>query len=289
MRTRSVGERLFTIFNYFILSVFGMITIFPILHVIARSLSSAKAISSGKVFIYPLDVTLTNYYSVLQDVSVWHAFMISVIITVGGTFINLVLTSSMAYPLSRREYRGSSAVMLMVLFVLIFSAPLIPNYLLIRSLGMINTLWALVIPTAISAFNLFVMRSFFSSIPNELIESARIDGCSEARTLWSIVIPLSKPVMATMGLFYAVHHWNTYSAAIYYINNSSLYPLQVKLAQFVIKEDASITPVDDVLLTVSQEGIKMAVIVIAALPLIIVYPFLQRYFVKGLMIGSIKS
>lgn len=289
MRKRSVGEQLFNLFNYFILTVFGMITIFPLLHVIARSLSSAKAISTGKVFIYPLDVTFNNYYSVLQDVSVWNAFMISVIITVGGTIINLILTSSMAYPLSRREYRGSSAVMLMVLFVFIFSAPLIPNYLLIRSLGMLNTLWALVIPTAIGAFNLFVMRSFFSSIPNELIESARIDGCSEVRTLWSIVIPLSKPVMATMGLFYAVHHWNTYSAAIYYINKSSLYPLQVKLAQFVIKEDASITPVDDVLLTVSQEGIKMAVIVIAALPLIIVYPFLQRYFVKGLMIGSIKS
>ncbi|GIP36178.1 carbohydrate ABC transporter permease [Paenibacillus sp. J2TS4] len=290
MTRMTKGERIFQGFNYILLTLIALSMFLPILHVLAQSFSSDLAINSGKVTIFPVDFTFANYQIVVKDMSVWRAFMISVFVTVFGTFFNLAATASLAYPLSRSEYWGRKYVLMMVLLTFIFSAPLIPNYLLIRSLGMLDTLWALIIPGAISAYNLFIMRSFFNNLPNELIDSGRIDGAGEMRILWSIVLPLSKPAMATMGLFYAVSHWNSYSSALYYINNRALYPLQVRLREIVITDtfgemDSSF----ENLANMSPEGMKMAVIAVSTLPIMLVYPFLQKYFIKGMLIGSIKS
>ncbi|WP_127589799.1 carbohydrate ABC transporter permease [Paenibacillus lautus] len=290
MIKRSKGEFVFEIFNYIFLAVVSAAMIFPILHVAAQSLSSDVAISRGDVGLWPVEFTLSNYAIVLNDTSVWRSFMISVFVTVVGTGINLLATASLAYPLSRNEYRGRKVILMLVLVTFIFSAPLIPNYLLIKSLNMLDTVWALIIPGAISAYNLFIMRSFFMNLPNEIIDSARIDGCGELRIISSIVLPLSKPVMATMGLFYAVAHWNSYSSALYYINSRQLFPLQVRLREIVITDQmGEMDTTFENLANMSPEGIKMATIVIATLPIILVYPFLQKYFIKGMLIGSIKS
>ena len=290
MIKRSKGESVFEIFNFIFLAVVSAAMIFPILHVAAQSLSSDVAISRGDVGLWPVEFTLSNYAIVLNETSVWRSFLISVFVTVVGTGINLIATASLAYPLSRNEYRGRKVILMLVLVTFIFSAPLIPNYLLIKSLNMLDTVWALIIPGAISAYNLFIMRSFFMNLPNEIIDSARIDGCGELRIISSIVLPLSKPVMATMGLFYAVAHWNSYSSALYYINSRKLFPLQVRLREIVITDQmGEMDTTFENLANMSPEGIKMATIVIATLPIILVYPFLQKYFIKGMLIGSIKS
>lgn len=264
----------------------------PFLNVIAQSFSSSDAIINGKVGLLPKDFTIINYKYVFSDQSIWRAFSISVYITVLGTLINLIATSSLAYPTSRPEFVGRKYIVLMVLFTMVFSAPLIPNFILMKNLGLMNSLWALMIPGAISAFNFFVMRSFFMQLPQELIDSSRIDGCGELRIIASMVLPLSKPVMASLGIFYAVGHWNSYMSALYYINKPSLWPLQVKLKKLFESDDISIDPASSVfssLAHTSPEGIKMAVIIIATVPIIMIYPFLQRHFVQGMMVGSVKS
>lgn len=285
----STGQRLFGVANYIFLTILGLSMLLPILHVLAQSLSSNEAINAGKVFFWPVDFTTTNYKAVVGETLIWRSFAISVYITVVGTLINLAMTASLAYPLSRSEYIYRKPVLLMVLVTLIFSAPLIPNYLLVKELGLLDSLWALMLPGAISAFNLFVMRSFFMGLPSELIDASRIDGCGEMRILWNIVLPLSKPVMATLGIFYAVAHWNSYANALYFINDRLSYPLQVRLREFIITDSSSITAPAEDLLVSSPEGIKMAIVIVATVPIMLIYPFLQKHFMKGMLIGSVKS
>jgi putative aldouronate transport system permease protein len=282
--------RLFDVFNYIFLMLVGCLMVFPLLHVLAKSFSSTHAINAGEVKLFPVDWTLMNYQVILGDTSIWRAFMVSIFITVVGTLINLILTASLAYPLSRSEYTMRKGVLILILITMIFHAPLIPNYMVIKNLHLIDSLWVLIIPSAISAYNLFIMRSFFSALPTELIDSARMDGAGELRTMWSVILPLSKPVMATMGLFYAVSHWNSYSSALYFINTRALYPLQLRLREIVLSNDLGqagslLENVNEV----SPAGVQMAVIVVSVIPIIIVYPFLQKYFIKGMLIGSIKS
>lgn len=292
VRKPTVGGRIFDSLNITVLTLLALSMFLPFVNIIAQSFSSATAIVEGKVTFLPVDFTLLSYKVVLKDAAIWRAFGITVLITVGGTIINLLMTASLAYPLSRQEYLGRKYILLMVLFTIIFSAPLIPTFILIKNLHLMNTLWALMIPGAISAFNFFVMRSFFMSIPTELIDSGRMDGCSEMRILWSIILPLSKPALASLGLFYAITHWNTYMSALYYINNRKLYPLQVKLREMITTDTVNVDSSSSLaseLLNQSPEGIKMATVILATLPIILIYPFLQRFFIKGMMIGSIKS
>lgn len=267
----------------------SLIMVLPIINIVSQSFSGPVALSTGKVVLWPVQFTWENYTTVLQQVAIWRAFGVSVVITVFGTLISLIMTASLAYPLSRQEYRERKYILLLVLITMIFHAPLIPNYLLIRSLGLLDSLWALMLPGAISAFNLFIMRSFFLSIPNELIESARIDGAGEVRTIWSIILPLSKPAMATMSIIYSVALWNNYSNALYFINKRALFPLQVKLREFVVTDSSDLANTAGDIANLSPEGLKMAVIVIATIPIMLVYPFLQKHFIKGMLIGSIKS
>ncbi|MNO52079.1 L-arabinose transport system permease protein AraQ [compost metagenome] len=293
MRVRYTrGQNLFNVFNLLFLTALALAMFLPFLNIIAQSFSSSEAIINGRVGLLPKDFTAINYQYVFSDHSIWRAFGVSIYITVLGTAINLIATASLAYPVSRPEFAGRKYIVMMVLFTMVFSAPLIPNFILIKNLGLMNSLWALMIPGAISAFNFFVMRSFFMQLPQELIDSSRIDGCGELRIIVSMVLPLSKPVMASLGIFYAVGHWNTYMSALYYINKPSLWPLQVMLKKLFETDDISIDPASSVyssLAHTSPEGIKMAVIIVATIPIIMIYPFLQRHFVKGMMVGSVKS
>lgn len=288
----SRSYQLFNGFNILFMCLLGLAMFLPFLNVIAQSFSSSEAVTSGKVTFWPVDATTINYRYVFSDASIWRAFTVSVFITVAGTLINLVATATLAYPVSREEYVGRKLIMLMVLITMIFSAPLIPNFLLMKNLHLMNTPWAMILPGAISAFNFFVMHSFFKQLPAEVIDSARIDGCGEVRILMSMVVPLSKPVMASLGIFYAVGHWNAYMNALYYIDQPKWWPLQVLLKKMFETDDLSIDPgasqFSELAFT-SPEGIKMATIVIATLPIILLYPFLQKHFVKGLTLGAVKS
>jgi putative aldouronate transport system permease protein len=291
-RSRSISGKIFDIFNIVFLTLLGLLMLLPFLNVLAQSFSSSEAITAGKVAFVPVNFTWINYEYVFSDASIWRAFGVSVFITVVGTFVNLVATASLAYPVSRQEYIGRNVIVLLVLVTMIFSAPLIPNFLLIKNLHLMNTPWALILPGAISAFNFFVMHSFFKQLPPEIIDSSRIDGCGELGIMLRIVTPLSKPVMASLGIFYAVGHWNAYMNALYYIDQPQWWPLQVKLKKMFETDDISIDPsasqFSDLVHT-SPEGIKMATIIIATLPIIMIYPMLQRHFVKGLTIGAVKS
>ncbi|GAA0376275.1 carbohydrate ABC transporter permease [Bacillus horti] len=288
----SPSRKLFLKINLTLLIVYSLIMLLPLLHVFAQSFSSSEAIDRGDVILWPIEFTFANYQYVFQDISIWRSFGVTIFITVVGTAINLLATASLAYPLSRKEFIGRRYVLFMVLFTMIFSAPLIPTYLLVQKLGLLNSVWSLILPTAISAFNFFVMRSFFIQIPSELIDSSRIDGCGELRILFKIILPLSKPALATLAIFYAVFHWNTYFNALMYIENRRLYPLQVKLREMIVDDTLVADPTSDMfssMLSSSPEGIKMATIVVATIPILAIYPFLQKFFIKGFMLGGIKE
>ncbi len=261
----------------------------PFLHILAGSFSSGNAIMQGKVTIFPIEFTLLNFKAVLNDAAIWRSFGISIFVTVFGTAINLLLTSLMAYGLAKTDLKGRSFLILLVLFTMIFQAPMIPSYLVVKDLGMLNTLWSIMIPNAISAFNLIIMMSFFQRIPKDLLEAARIDGCGEYRTWWKIALPMSLPAMTTVGLFYAVGHWNGYFNSLMFIRDSSLFPLQVKLRKLLVESDAEAMMQSAELTLSSIEGIKMAAIMVATIPILVIYPFIQKYFTQGAMLGSIKE
>lgn len=283
------SRRAFMYSNYLFLTVVSLAMLLPFLHIFAGSLSSGNAISQGRVSIFPVEWTLINYQAVLQNAAIWKSFGVTVLLTVGGTVFNLFFTSLMAYGLSKNELKGRSFILLLIVLTMIFQVPMIPGYLLVKSLGMLNTLWSLIIPGTISAFNLIIMISFFRAIPEGLVEAARIDGCGEYRTWWSIVLPLSMPSLSTIGLFYAVGHWNGYFSAIMFIRDPALFPLQVKLRQLLVESDAE-SLMQSVNVTLqSMEGIKMATIIVATVPILLIYPLIQKHFIKGAMLGSVKG
>ncbi|CAN7442632.1 carbohydrate ABC transporter permease [Paenibacillus sp. LjRoot56] len=279
----------FASLNYTLLILTSAAMLLPFLHIVAGSLSSGSALSQGKVTIFPVEFTLINYVGVLKNMAIWKSFGVTVLLTVGGTAINLFFTSLMAYALAKNELKGRSFILLLVVFTMIFQVPIIPGYLLVKSLGMLNSLWALIIPGTISAFNLIIMVSFFRQIPEGLVDAAKIDGAGEYRTWWSVVLPLSLPSLSTVGLFYAVGHWNGYFSAIMFIRNPALYPLQVKLRQLLVDGDTQGVAQSVSLTLQSAEGIKMATIMVATLPILFVYPLVQKHFIKGAMLGSVKG
>lgn len=260
----------------------------PILYVLANSFSTSEEAASRGFYLFPHEWTLHAYRYLLINENFVTAFGNAVFITVFGTIINIVLTTLMAYSLSKRWLKGRRIFNLMVLFAMLFSGGIIPTYLVVRELGIINTYWAVWLVGAIAPFNLIVMRSFFQNLPEELEEAARMDGCSEWRLLLSIALPLSTPAIATFTLFYLVQNWNVYFQAILYLNDSSKWPLQVFLRQMLVEAS-------DISMQASagefQYGppVKMAAVMITAAPLLIVYPFLQKYFAQGLLLGSVKG
>lgn len=287
------ADRAFTVFNYIFLAIVAIVVLYPLLFVLSASFSNPEYVISGDMWLWPKEFTVEAYQKVFQNEDIINGFINTLKYTFFGTLLNIVLTICAAYPLSRRELKGKGVIMAFMVFTMFFSGGLIPTYLLIRDLGMINTFWVMIIPNAVAVWNIIIMRTFFQSIPHELEESAMIDGAGNFRILWSVVLPLSMPVMAVMVLFYAVGHWNSYFQALIYLQDQSKFPLQLILRQILIQGQA-----DDMIKGTSEsflaqklsvEGLKYAVLIVANLPMLMLYPFLQKYFVKGVMIGSLKG
>jgi putative aldouronate transport system permease protein len=288
---RSLAEKTLDALNILLVGLGAVVFTYPVWFVLISSLSDAHAVAAGQITLWPVGWNLDAYHRVFEDQAVWQAYGNTLFYVVVGTAVNLILTTLGAYPLSRKNLYGSGLFMKIIVFTMFFSGGLIPYYLNVRNLGLFDTRWALIIPGAISAFNLIVMRTFFQSIPDSLVESAKIDGANDFRVLLRIVLPLSMPVMAVMTLFYAVAHWNSWFNALIYLQDRTLYPLQLILREILTQNNT-----ENLTLNVGQsdmqqisETIKYATIVVATVPILLIYPFLQKYFVKGVMIGAIKE
>lgn len=289
---RTVSGTIFDGFNYVLLALFAAASFLPFVYIIAGSFASDTELTQRAVFLIPKTFTLNAYEFIFSSDTIVRSIGVSVYVTVAGTLINLFFTVTMAYALARRTLMGRNLVLNLVIFSILFSGGMIPTYLVVRELQLLDTYWALMLPGAISAFNLIIVKNFFQELPRELEEAAHIDGCSELGLLWRIVLPLSKPVLATFALFYAVGHWNDFFQALLYMNDPSKWPLQVMLRQIVLLSQAAAgdpTAMDPNFVKPPEQSIKMAVIVVGTIPIMIVYPFLQKYFAKGVLIGSIKG
>ncbi|MCU6707434.1 carbohydrate ABC transporter permease [Paenibacillus sp. J5C_2022] len=283
--------RIFDICNILFMIFLILITLYPLYYMGIVSISAGDAVSRGEVYFFPKDITLQAYDVILADPSILRSYANTLMYTTGGVAINLIMTALCAYPLSRGYMYGRSLISLFVVLTMFFDSGLIPRYMVVHSLGLVNSVWAILIPTAINVFNMILMRTFFQNIPDSLHESATVDGAGEFRTLIRIVLPLSLPVMATMFLFYAVAHWNSFFPALIYLNEKALYPLQIILRNIVIQGDmaAQTTTTGAEELAVMSLNIKYATVYVAILPIICLYPFVQKYFVQGAMLGSVKG
>lgn len=290
--SRSSDEKIFDAVIYTIATLVIVIVLYPLIFVVSASFSDPAKVLSGEVWLLPKNITFEAYTNILHNGKIWTGYTNTIIYTVVGTAVNIVMTVLAAYPLSRPDLPGRKVLMVLITLTMFFGGGLIPSYLLVKNLGLLDTMWALIIPGAIATYNLIVMRTYFqTSIPWELQEAAHIDGCSNWRLLLNIILPLSKPILAVMVLFYAVGHWNSYFNSLIYIRNEAKYPLQLVLREILLISqsdavDANVGLENKVLLA---ESIKYAVIMISSLPILIMYPFVQRHFVKGVMIGSIKG
>jgi len=291
-RYRSISGTVFDVSNYLFLGLFGIAAVLPFIYVVAGSFASDAELTKRAVFLIPETFTLAAYEFIFSTNTIIRSISVSLYVTAVGTLVNLFFTVTMAYSLSKRGLMGRNGVLNLVVFSMLFGGGLIPTYLVVRELQLLDTYWALMLPGAISAFNLIIVKNFFQELPPELEEAAKIDGCTELGLLWRIVLPLSMPVLATFTLFYAVGHWNDFFAALLYINDPNKWPLQVMLRQIVLLSQAAagdINSMDPNFVQPPDQSIKMAVIVVGTIPILLVYPFLQKHFAKGVLIGSVKG
>jgi len=287
---RSIGGRAFAIINFTLLALVALITILPFIHVIAGSFTTSAEMAMKKFVLIPTVWSLDAYKFIFSTNTIFRALSVSIGVTLAGTLLSMFISALMAYGLSRKDLDGRKTIMFLVVFTMLFNGGMIPTFFVVKNLGLIDSYASLILPAAISAFNMIILKNFFQNIPEGLEESARIDGCSDFGILFRIVLPLSLPAIATVSLFYAVTYWNTYMNAILYLDDPKKWPIQILLRQIVVLAsgmdyssdlDASVPPPD--------QAVKMAVIVVATLPILMVYPFLQKHFAKGAMLGSIKG
>ncbi len=293
-RNQTKSDKVFLTVVMIILTAFFIVVLYPCIFVLSASFSSGAAVQSGKVVLLPVDFSLEGYKTVFNTPSIWTGFANSLFYTVFGTLINVAMTMTAAYCLSRKDMPGHNGIMFLFTFTMFFNGGIITTYLLIQKLGMLNTRWALLIPGAITVYNLIVARTFIAnSIPHELLEAATIDGCSDFGYFIKIVLPLSKAIIAVLVLFYGVKHWNSYFNAMIYIHDKDLYPLTLFLRDILMADQIDPSTVSDpemqARLAEAAGVIKYALIVVSMVPVLIIYPFIQKYFVKGVMIGSIKG
>nr|WP_318281021.1 carbohydrate ABC transporter permease [Paenibacillus bovis] len=286
--------KFFDIGVIFISVLIVIMVLYPLIFVVSASFSDPAKVMRGDMWLWPVGFNLDAYKEILNNSAVWTGYKNTIFYTLLGTSINILLTTLAAYPLSRRDLPGRNVFMFLITFTMFFHGGLIPTFLVVQGLGMIDTIWAMVIPNAIATYNLIVMRTYFqSSIPWELQEAAMIDGCSNIKMLFNIILPLSKPIIAVMILFYAVSHWNAFFNALIYLRDDSMYPLQLILREILLVSQASGTEsagqfgMDEKILL--GESIKYALVIVASVPVLIMYPFVQKHFVKGVMVGSIKG
>lgn len=281
--------------NYILLALLLIIVLYPLIYIISCSFSSGDALMSGKVRFLPVDPTLDSYKAVFKYNSIWTGYANSLLYTGLGTLVSIVVTLFAAYPLSRDDFMGKKIITRIFLFTMMFSGGLIPSYLLIKNLGLIDSMWSIILPGAVSAYNVIVARTYFKqTIPKELLEAAQMDGCSDFKFFNAIVIPLSTPIIAVLCLWTAVGHWNSYFNPMIYINTEAKFPLQLVLRKILLLSQVNLNSgnVDPLVLQKNMylsEMLKYGTIIISTLPLMIIYPFVQKYFVKGVMIGSVKG
>ncbi|WP_166245044.1 carbohydrate ABC transporter permease [Paenibacillus turpanensis] len=289
---KTISGRIFDLCNLLLLLLITLITFLPLMHVVMASFATVEELALKPFVLIPTEFSLKAYQYVLSTDTIFRSLGVSVGITVGGTLISMVLTCLMAYGLTRRDMDGRRVMMFMVVFTLLFNGGLIPTFFVVKNMGLIDSYLALILPTAVNAFNLIIMRTFFMNLPDGIEESAKIDGCNDLGILFRIVIPLSMPAIATVSLFYAVNYWNSFFNAIIYLNDPAKWPVQVLLRQIVIvasQFQGDSAGLGDDFVKPPEQTIKMAVIVISTIPILIIYPFLQKYFAKGALVGSVKG
>lgn len=294
-RIRETGSDLvFTIINTTVLVVILFAVVYPLIYVLSASFSDPIAVSSGQVWLWPVNFTTKAYTTIFEYGRVWTGYMNSIFYAVVGTAVNVVLTILAAYPLSRKDLFGQRWIMFLFIFALIFSGGLIPWFLVVNKLGMYNTRWAMIIPQALSIWNVLIAITFFrTAFPPELLEAAQLDGCNDFQYLWKIVLPLSGPIIAVLCLFYAVNHWNQYFTALIFLADKDLFPLQLVLRDILVANTVDLNMLEDAKTMAAKAGmrdlLKFALIVVASVPVLLIYPFVQKHFVKGMMIGSVKG
>ena len=291
-----IFDSIFMSIIYFFLSAILLIILLPLMNIVSSSISSPKAVSSGQVGIWPVDISLVGFSAIFENKSILYGFMNSFIYTILGTLINIAMTLVAAYPLSRRDFIGRKPIMLIFTFTMLFSGGMIPTYLVVRSLGMLNTIWSMVIPNAMGVYMVILARTFLqNSVPLELYESAEIDGCNYIKMFFMITLPLSKALIAVITLMYAVGHWNSYFNALMYLTSQQKFPLQLVLRQILVLNQFDLTNMTSLQFDRMIDRqylanlLKYSVIVVATVPVMILYPFVQKHFVKGVMLGSLKG
>ncbi|MDE7048703.1 carbohydrate ABC transporter permease [Parablautia intestinalis] len=289
---RGRSEVAFSVFNYIFFVILCIIMVYPFWHVVMMSLSSVEATAKGGVFLWPKGFNLDTYIKVFKDPSIWSGYFTTIIVTLAGTFLGTLFTATTAYPLSKKDLPFGKIMLFLVLFTMLFSGGMIPGYLLMKNLNLIDNRLSLVLPGLISAYNVIIMKSFFQSIPESLEESAKIDGATEVTIFWKIVLPLSKATVATIALFTAVGYWNDYFSTVLYINTKERWALQAVLRYMLTNTNQAMQSAGVTVAAatnVTAATIKAASVVVATVPILCVYPFVQKYFVKGVMIGGVKG
>lgn len=294
---KSYSDKIFDKVNVFMMVILFVIFVFPIWFVLIASISDPTELHAGNVLLFPKGITLEGFQYIMKESALWRGYTISIFVTILGTILSMIMSICVAYPLSRKKFRLRNQLTVFYMFTMYFNGGLIPTYLLYKELRILNTVWALIIPSMLSVYNALIVRSYFqNSIPEELNEAAMLDGASEFQYLMRIVLPLSKPVFAVVGLYYAVSYWNNYTNALYYIQKEKLYPLQSVLRRLLLTS-RMLAQVDDFgasgealeLMIKRVDVMKYGIIILAAIPMICIYPFIQKYFVKGTMIGAVKG
>jgi putative aldouronate transport system permease protein len=288
---KSLGEKLFDIIVYILLTLLMFATFYPIYNIFVASISSVSEIAKhGSLMLYPRDITFETYKAVFQNEQILKGLRNTIFYVVLGTSINMILTTFAAYGLSRKWLKGRKIMMFGIVFTMFFSGGLIPSFMIVQKLGMYNTIWALLLPGAMSAWNLIMMRTYFMGLPVSLEESARIDGANDFQILFRVILPTSKPILAVMVLFYAVGHWNSWFSASIFLQNRELYPLQLILREILIQGRVADFGGNAANVTHQvAKNLKYATIIVSTIPILIIYPFIQKYFVKGVMLGSLKE
>ncbi len=291
-----MSDKAFERINNTFVTLIVLVVIYPLIFVISASISDPAAVSTGKMWLWPVDITMDGFIKVFENKEIWMGYRNTIFYTILGTMIHLIILLPCAYALSRKEMRGKKLFLWFILFTMLFNGGLIPTYLVIKMLGMVDTIWAIVIPNVVGAWSILVARTFFQqSIPNDLVEASKIDGASDIYIFRKIVLPLSLPIIAVMALFHAVSLWNQYFTALIYLSDRGLYPLQLILREILVVNQMGLEEGGGGAMESLVEQVKMAslvkytVIIVSSLPLLIVYPFLQRFFVQGVLIGSVKE
>lgn len=301
VKKHSRSDKIFDMINMVLLTLMMAVILYPLYFIVIASISSPAAVNSGQVLLFPKGATLEGYKYVLKDNLIWKGYANTIILTVTGTLVNMFLTVTCAYALSKSHLPFIKFIMFAMTFTMFFSGGIIPTYLLVSGMGMRDSIWSLILPTAVSVYNVILMRTYFmNSVPDEIIQAAKIDGCSEIKALAAVVLPLSKPILVTIALFYGVGHWNQFFQALIYISDKDRFPLQLVLRNMLLMGNNAMTS----MLSGGMSGenakymaelmkqieiLKYAVIIVSVLPVLIVYPFLQKFFMKGIMMGSLKG